>query len=75
MGDLIETSIIFPVNARRALELVAELKESGLVVNVDFEFYVHNEKINNGTLHKKYCEFRFREPKLATFYSLKWMMT
>lgn len=72
MGNLIKTSITFPINARRALELVAELKESGLIVNVDFEFLVHNEKINNGTRYTKYCEFRFREPKLATFYLLKW---
>lgn len=63
------------VNAKKALEFVAELKESGLIVNIDFEFYVHNEIINNGTVHKKYCEFRFQEPKLATFYSLKWTTT
>jgi|LakMenE01Jun11ns_1017448.scaffolds.fasta_scaffold8615815_1 hypothetical protein len=66
--------ILQGLSARKALELVSELKESGLIVHVDFEFYFYSEKIDHGKIHKRYCEFRFQEPKLATFYSLKWMM-
>lgn len=64
------------VKANTALELVAELKSAGLVLNTDFEWSFHNEHIlhdlHGHEITPRFCEFRFREPKLATFYALKW---
>jgi hypothetical protein len=71
--------ILQGVSARKALELVSELKESGLIVHVDFEWAYHHAHITHdlsvSKIIPRYCEFRFQEPKLATFYSLKWTMT
>lgn len=61
-------------SAAKTLELVNELKTAGLIVNQDFEWSFHAEKVNNGKIVEKHCQFRFREPKLATFYALKWQM-
>lgn len=61
--------------AIKAIELVCELKLAGLIVNQDFEWAFYHEQVNNDRkdrIQGRYCEFRFRDPKLATFYSLKW---
>lgn len=69
-------SIILPgVRVAQALELVNELRNIGLIINQDFEWrFQHSELNNDGKvgINKRYCEFKFRDPKLATFYALKW---
>lgn len=68
--------IIKNINAIKALELVNELKILGLIINVDFEWAYSNEQIlydlHGNEIKPRYCEFKFRDPKLATFYALKW---
>lgn len=70
-------SITLPgVKAAQAIELVNELKAAGLILNQDFEWNFHQTTLNKvdgkTELRKRYCEFKFRDPKLATFYALKW---
>ena len=61
------------MRAAQAIDLVGELKSKGLVMNNDFTWTYHPGLwINVNETIKKYCEFNFRDPKLATFYSLKW---
>jgi hypothetical protein len=59
------------MTAREGLDHVYELQDSGLTRDIDFEWAYNQEKFGEDR-HGKYCEFRFRDPKLATFYSLKW---
>ena len=59
------------MTAREGLDHVSELVASGLTRNIDFEWAYNQETFGEGR-HGKYCEFRFQDPKLATFYSLKW---
>jgi hypothetical protein len=59
------------MTAREGLEHVNELVESGLKVNIDFEWAYNQEQFGESR-HGKYCEFRFQDSTLATFYSLKW---
>lgn len=70
-------SITLPgVRAAQALELVNELRNTGLIINQDFEWAYYNEQITHdmggNEIIPKYCEFKFQNPKLATFYALKW---
>ena len=63
------------IRVPQVLELLQELKTAGLILNQDFEWAFYNENVNNDgkeRIQTRYCEFRFRDPKLATFYSLKW---
>lgn len=64
------------ITANTALELVAELKDCGLILNKDFEWVFHRENImydlGGHEITPKFCEFKFYDPKLATFYALRW---
>lgn len=59
-----------------ALELVNELRESGLILNIDFEWAYHHEQVSydlhGNEIKPRYCEFKFHDPKMATFYALRW---
>lgn len=59
-----------------ALELINELKAAGLIISQDFEWAYYPERVihdlHSHEIIPRYCEFRFRDPKLATFYALKW---
>ncbi len=62
----------FPgMTAREGLDHVYELQSTGLLREIDFKWAYHQEKFGECS-HGKYCEFWFTDPKLATFYSLKW---
>lgn len=64
------------MSAKVALEKIEELKSSGLVLNVDFEWKFYPEqRLNIGEIIEKRCEFKFAKSKLATFYALKWNKT
>ena len=56
-----------------ALELVAELRQSGLVMNQDFEWQYQRSSYGEGNEHvPASVTFEFQDPALATFYQLKW---
>lgn len=59
------------MNAASGIEHVRELISSGLIMDQDFRWEYHREEISD-EIKSKYCEFSFKDPKLATFYSLKW---
>lgn len=70
-------SITLPkIKTNVALDLVNELKAAGLIINQDFEWAYYAEQIihnlHDNEIKPRYCEFKFRDPKLATFYALKW---
>jgi hypothetical protein len=55
------------------LDLVAELRQSGLVMNQDFEWRYQRSSYGEGNeLVPASVTFEFRDPALATFYQLKW---
>lgn len=59
--------------ANVALELVAELRQSGLVMNRDFVWQYRKSSYNAGNEYvPASVTFEFRDPALATFYQLKW---
>lgn len=64
------------IKANTALDLVAELKSAGLVLNTDFEWSYHHERVlydlGGSEIIPRCCEFKFLNPTLATFYTLKW---
>jgi len=56
-----------------ALELVAELRQSGLVMNHDFVWQYQRSSYGEGNeLVPASVTFEFQDPALATFYQLKW---
>lgn len=59
------------MTAREGLDHVSELQTSGLIREIDFKWAYYQEEFGESR-HGKYCEFWFNDPKLATFYSLKW---
>ena len=70
-------SITLPnIRPNLALDLVNELRSFGLILNQDFEWAYHHEhvvhELHGHEITPRYCEFYFRDPKLATFYALKW---
>jgi hypothetical protein len=55
------------------LDLVAELRQSGLVMNQDFEWRYQKSSYGEGNEHvPASVTFEFEDPALATFYQLKW---
>jgi hypothetical protein len=55
------------------LELVAELRQSGLIMNQDFEWRYQRSSYGEGNeLVPASVTFEFQDPALATFYQLKW---
>jgi hypothetical protein len=59
--------------ANMALELVAELRQSGLVMDQDFVWQYQKSSYGEGNeLVPASVTFEFRDPALATFYQLKW---
>jgi hypothetical protein len=64
---------VSPVTAWHALELVAQLRQVGLITHEDFSWCYHKPQWNStdGTVPGSVM-FEFRNPTLATFYQLKW---
>lgn len=66
------------IRATKVLDLVSELRSTGLIINQDFEWAFYQEQIihnlHDHEIKPRYCEFKFRDPKLATLYALKWQI-
>jgi hypothetical protein len=59
--------------ANMALELVAELRQSGLVMDQDFVWQYQKSSYGEGNeFVPASVTFEFLDPALATFYQLKW---
>ena len=59
--------------ANMALELVDQLRQSGLVMGQDFVWQYQKSGYSEGNKHvPASVTFEFRDPALATFYQLKW---
>ena len=59
--------------ANMALELVAELRQSGLVMDQDFVWQYQKSSYGEGNeFVPASVTFEFPDPALATFYQLKW---
>lgn len=53
----------------RVLEIVRELRASGIQNGIDFDFAYHPADIDHGP----YAAFGFYTEKMATFFSLKYL--
>lgn len=68
---------ILHVNAVQALELRDQLTNAGLIMDRDFEWeyrqaeYDLNDSFKPAVTPRQVI-FRFQDPKLATYYQLKW---
>lgn len=59
--------------ANVALELVAELRQSGLIMDQDFVWQYQKSGYSEGNKYvPASATFEFQDPALATFYQLKW---
>ena len=57
----------------KALELVAELRRSGLILDKDFVWQYQKSSYGEGNEYvPASVTFEFQDPALATFYQLKW---
>ena len=57
----------------RALEMVAELRQSGLIMDQDFVWRFEKGDYNDSNeFMPPSVTFEFQDPALATFYQLKW---
>ena len=57
----------------RALEMVAELRQSGLIMDQDFVWRFEKGDYNDrNEFLSPSVTFEFQDPTLATFYQLKW---
>lgn len=66
---------ILHVNAVTALELRDQLTDAGLVQDLDFEWEYHQAEYDGSSFQAvmpRHVVFRFQDPKLATYYQLKW---
>lgn len=68
---------ILHVSAVQALELRDQLTDAGLIMNQDFEWEYRQAEydLNDpfGTpVSPRQVIFRFQDPKLATYYQIKW---
>ena len=68
---------ILHVSAVQALELRDQLTDTGLIMDRDFEWeyrqaeYDVNDSFKPAVTPRQVI-FRFQDPKLATYYQLKW---
>ena len=62
-------------NAEEAMVIVRQMRSSGFVQNVDFDFEYHPDKmLDDFTLHdSKHAIFVFYKEELATWFSLRWL--
>lgn len=59
----------------RALEMVSQLRQSGLIIDQDFVWRFekgHGKDDSNMFFVTPSVTFEFQDPALATFYQLKW---
>ena len=66
---------ILHVGAVLALELRDQLTDAGLVQDRDFEWEYHQAEYDGSSFQAvmpRHVVFRFQDPKLATYYQLKW---
>lgn len=67
---------VLHVNAVRALELKDQLLEHGLKNGEDFTWEYHQATYDNdgwSAVTPRQVKFEFVDPKLATFFKLKWI--
>ena len=67
--------VIFDKTANQTMEMVYELRSSGLVQGTDFDFRFTPEKHDNFSsepVEHRHSTFYFYKEKYATFYELKW---
>ena len=59
-----------------AIDLKYQLMQAGLVLDQDFEWAWITAEYDQftGWTRQKHAEFKFRDPALATFYQLKWVL-
>ena len=63
-------------HARRALEVVDELKQKGYRMGVDFDWEYHKPKHDDITyelLYNRHTVFKFYKEELATWFSLRYL--
>jgi hypothetical protein len=66
---------ILHVGAVAALELRDQLTDAGLIQDHDFEWEYHQAEYDGSSFQAvmpRHVIFRFQDPKLATYYQLKW---
>lgn len=66
---------IFGHGPARVLDIVQELRASGLVQGQDFDFAYHSEKYNSDgweAVQQRYAEFTFYTEQYATMFSLRY---
>lgn len=67
------TQVKIECNAIEAIGYKNELLQAGLHLNQDFEWYWHPSKYDVFSKTEiNYVGFEFTDPKLASFYRLKW---
>lgn len=67
--------VLLDRTAGEVLELVKELRSSGLVQGQDFDFKYQPpvwDNFSGDAVHNKHTVFYFYTEKYATFYQLKW---
>ena len=68
--------VIKDKDAIEVINIVFELRESGLKTNEDFEFVFHRAEWDGEdsllSPYKKYTTFRFKDPSIASWFSLKY---
>lgn len=67
--------VVLHVNAVQALELRDEVLDCGLIQDQDFFWEYHQATYNNDgftAVNPRQVRFKFRNPAMATFFSLKW---
>jgi hypothetical protein len=63
-------------NAEEAMFIVRQLRSSGFVQGVDFDFQYHPESTDYNdftVLDSRHVIFNFYKQELATWFSLKWL--
>jgi len=65
--------VISNIAVIEALWLKDQLVQTGLIMDVDFEWEYHPPQWDGFTQERpRHTVFSFRDPALATFYQLKW---
>lgn len=55
------------------MAIVAELRESGYRLNVDFNYWYHPAEHTGGTLVPRYTVFSFTNDAAATWFTLRYI--
>lgn len=66
---------VYNIKLPKVLEIVAELKASGLVIHQDFDFAYHPPSWDDFTYdetHRQHVVFKFYAERHATFFAIKY---